>query len=151
MIPSGIAAVMAAFLLSGCGTYLRGTKEDVTITTRPSGAAVTTSLGDSCNRSPCTFKVKRNKSFDAYATKSGYRQGQVHVGTKITKDGAVKSAGNLLLPGGSAGLVIDLATGAARDHDPNPALIVLTPEKGGKAKGVSRKKPARKRRNVPTS
>lgn len=151
MKASGMVAVLAAFLLSGCGTYLRGTKEDVTINTRPSGAKLTTSLGDSCARSPCTFKVKRNKSFDAYATKPGYRQGQVHVGTKTTKDGAVKTAGNLLLPGGSVGLVVDLATGAARDHDPNPALIVLTPETGAKAKRVPSGKIRRLRRGAPTS
>ncbi len=149
---SGIAAVLAVLTLSGCGTYLRGTTEDVKINTRPSGARVTTSLGDSCARSPCTFKVKRNKAFDAFAAKPGYRQGQVHVGTKISKDGATKTAGNLLLPGGTVGLVVDTVNGAALDHTPNPATIVLKPGKRGKAKPILRRKPAgKKRRGIPVS
>ena len=151
MKKSGIAAVLAALLLSGCGTYLRGTTEDVKINTRPSGAKVTTSLGDSCPRSPCTFKVKRNKAFDAYAAKPGYGRGQVHVGTKISKDGATKTAGNLLLPGGTVGLVVDTVNGAALDHTPNPATIVLKPGRDKAKPGMRRKPAAKKRRGVPVS
>lgn len=149
---ASVALLMAAALsVAGCGTVVRGTTEKVTVNTKPRGAAVRTSLGDKCPRSPCTFEVKRNKAFDAYATKPGYREGQVHVATKISKDGAIKTAGNFLLPGGSAGFVIDAVTGAALDHTPNPATIVLQPARG-KAKAVTRKKPGlKKRRGLPVS
>ena len=34
--------------------------------------------------------------------------------------------GNAILPGGSVGLVVDVASGANLDHVPNPAHIDLT-------------------------
>jgi hypothetical protein len=152
MKKGGVAVLMAALLLAGCGTIARGRTEKVVINTKPAGAAVRLSLGDKCPRSPCTFDVKRNRSFDAFATKPGYREGTVHVGTKISKDGALKTAGNFLLPGGSAGFVIDAVSGAALDHTPNPATIVLTPDRrGGKASTASRQPSQARKRVVPVS
>lgn len=144
-------AVLAMALLTtaGCGTVTRGRSEQVTIKTQPTGAAITTSIGLSCPRAPCTIEVKRNKEFDAIADKPGYKTGRVHVATKFSREGATRLAGNLLLPGGSVGAVVDLATGAGKDHVPNPVVIVLEPRKGSPAK--ARKPPARKKRVTPVS
>ena len=51
---------------------------------------------------------------------------QIYVATKVSGNGAAGMAGNFLL-GGVIGAGVDVATGATRDHHPNPAHIVLVP------------------------
>lgn len=120
------AAIAAAIALSGCGTITRGTTDTVTIETKPEDASISTSLGHSCPRSPCTVEVSRKTEFTAYAERAGYQSGSQRIGTKVSGQGAAGMAGNALI-GGLIGVGVDAATGAAMDHYPNPALIVLEP------------------------
>jgi len=138
-------------LLSGCATVVRGTTEDVVITSEPSDATITTTLGHSCSASPCVVNVERKKSFTAYAEKPGYEKGSLHIATKVQGKGAAGIAGNLLV-GGVIGVGVDAATGAGLDHVPNPAHIKLkkigADEAGSPAESAP--KPAKKK-SVPTS
>ncbi|GGB08541.1 hypothetical protein GCM10011491_40700 [Brucella endophytica] len=133
-------AVAAMSVLSGCGSITRGTTENVTITSRPDDAKISTSTGQSCPRSPCTIEVKRRTEFTAFAEKEGYKKGSVEIKTKVAGGGAAGLAGNVLV-GGVIGVGVDAATGAALDHYPNPAHIELVPlEKSAPAKATKPKK-----------
>lgn len=120
------AASAACILLSSCGTVTRGREEDVTIQSMPANASIKTSTGQYCPQSPCTIRVERRKSFTATAELEGYQSGTIDIKTKISDRGAAGFAGNVLV-GGVIGMGVDAATGAALDHYPNPALIVLQP------------------------
>lgn len=120
------AASACVLLLSSCGTVTRGREEDVTIQSMPPNAAIRTSTGQYCPQSPCTVRVERKKSFTATAELEGYHPGSVDVKTKLSDGGVAGFAGNVLV-GGVIGMGVDAATGAALDHYPNPALIVLQP------------------------
>ncbi|MEE9375897.1 MAG: translation initiation factor 2 [Rhizobiaceae bacterium] len=111
---------------ASCATVARGTTEDVTIKTTPADANVVTSLNHVCQTNPCVVKVPRKESFQVTASKPGYETKTINVGTKVSGKGATGLAGNLLL-GGVIGVGVDVATGAARDHTPNPVIIDLLP------------------------
>ncbi|MBB6507250.1 hypothetical protein F4695_000569 [Rhizobium soli] len=119
-----LAASAAVLALVGCGSITRGTTESVTITASPDDAKISTSTGQYCPRSPCTIEVKRKTEFTAFAEKEGYEKGSIEIKTKVGGNGAAGLAGNVLV-GGVIGIGVDAATGAALDHFPNPAYIVL--------------------------
>lgn len=127
-------AVAAGLSVAGCNTVTRGTEEAVTITAAPANARIWTSLGHSCPRSPCTVTVSRKAEFTAHAAARGYRPGSVLVTSKLTDKAAPGVIGNAILPGGTAGLVLDAANGAMMDHTPNPAHIDLVPLGRGRAR-----------------
>ncbi|MCB5205373.1 translation initiation factor 2 [Neorhizobium sp. T786] len=131
----GIASALAS-----CGTITRGTSEVVIIRAEPDDAKITTSLGHVC-KSPCKVDVSRKTEFTAYAEKPGYKRGSHEIKTKASGKGAASMAGNVLI-GGVIGLATDAATGAALDHYPNPATIVLEPTA---RPATARPKPAKKR------
>lgn len=146
MLKRAIAIIPLIFLVS-CGSITRGTEEAVTITSDPADARISTSIGNSCPQSPCTFKVKRKAEFTAYAEKPGYEKGSIDIKTKVSGKGAAGMAGNVIV-GGVIGVGIDSATGAALDHYPNPAHIKLQPvakpaaaPAKGKGKGAKRGAP----------
>lgn len=114
----------AVFSLAACATVVRGTTEDVVINYSPNDATVTTSIGHTCQTNPCTINVERKKEFTVTARKSGYTSQTVAVGTKISGKGAAGMAGNIVA-GGIIGVGVDAATGAGKDHFPNPVNIQL--------------------------
>lgn len=118
-------AGIAALCLGGCGTITRGSSEDVTVQVSPADARVTTDIGMSCIGS-CVLKVPRKQSFTVTAAAPGYQSMSVPVGTRISGGGAGGMAGNILL-GGVIGGGVDLATGAMKDHYPNPVVLQLQP------------------------
>lgn len=112
-----VCLLTAAICLSACATVVRGTNNDVTFTSTPSGAQVTTTLGHQCI-TPCQVRVGRRDEFVATFTHDGRRR-EIPVNTRVAGTGAGAMAGNLLL-GGIVGGGVDLATGAALEHYPNP-------------------------------
>lgn len=145
--------VLVACCLTGCGTVTRGTTESVSITAEPADAAIRTSLGHSCPQSPCTVEVSRKTKFTAFADKQGYKPGSIYLDTRVAGAGAAGVAGNVIV-GGVVGIGVDVATGAALDHFPNPAHIRLVPvesaEDSTKAV-VPDKNPKAGKQSVPTS
>ena len=147
MKTSTILAVVAAASLASCATVTRGTTEDVVINYSPADATVTTSLNHTCNSNPCVVKVSRKESFQVTVSKPGYQTKTVHVGTKVSGRGAAGIAGNVLI-GGVVGVGVDAATGAGRDHYPNPVNVELLPN-GVTPQAAPKLTPAKK--NTPTS
>jgi hypothetical protein len=122
--------VAALLALTGCASIARGTSETVEIQVEPKDATVTTSLGFSCTTMPCQFKVDRKTEFSVSAIKEGYLPQTVNILTKVSGKGAAGFAGNVLI-GGVIGMGVDAATGASKDHFPNPVVINLVPLDAG--------------------
>ena len=120
-------ALLAHLLLAGCASVTRGTTEDVVIQYEPAGALIVTSLGVTCAASPCTMAVKRKTPFTVTASMAGYKTQIVEVNTKVSDKGALGFAGNVVA-GGVIGMGVDAATGATKDHFPNPVIIALEPD-----------------------
>jgi hypothetical protein len=125
-------AAGAVLSLAACNTVTRGIEETVTITASPASARIRTSLGHECPRSPCIVKVSRKAEFTASAEARGYRSGSLLVKSVLTDKAAPGVLGNVIIPGGSVGLVLDAANGAMLDHRPNPAHIHLVPVGGAR-------------------
>jgi len=142
-----LGSVFALASLTACATVARGTTSDVIINYSPSDAEVVTSLNHTCNASPCVLTVSRKKSFTVTASKPGYDTQSIFVGTKVSGKGAAGMAGNVLIVG-VVGIGVDAATGAARDHYPNPVNVELLPN-GVTPQAAPKLTPAKK--NTPTS
>ncbi|HEY0354104.1 MAG TPA: translation initiation factor 2 [Enterovirga sp.] len=122
-----IVAALVALNVGACASVTRGTTENMTFISEPSGATVTTSVGYTCPATPCTTEIKRSAEFDAIFSKPGYREQIVPVRTKLSGSGTAGFAGNVLL-GGVVGMAVDAGTGAAMDHVPNPVMATLVPD-----------------------
>ncbi|MDQ0473087.1 translation initiation factor 2 [Labrys wisconsinensis] len=112
--------------LGGCATVTRGTTDQVQVISTPSEAQVTTSIGNQCPSTPCTFEVARKSEFIVTLRKPGFQDAQVPVNTRIAGSGAAGFAGNVLI-GGIVGMGVDAATGATLEHFPNPVSVTLVP------------------------
>jgi hypothetical protein len=102
--------LLAAIFLSlstGCATILRGTRANVAFKTDPPGATVTVDGADF--KTPFSLDLKRKVKHGVIVKADGYRTLQFNVEPQW--DG-VSLVGNIILPGGSIGLVIDHVDGS---------------------------------------
>ena len=122
----GIVAVCA--IVGGCASVTRGTTENLSILSTPSGAEATISGLDvpTACVTPCNVVIKRNADISVTFQKEGYQPQAVQLTTEVPATGAAGFAGNLLL-GGLVGMGVDAVTGAATDHKPNPVAVTLEP------------------------
>ena len=134
----GIAAICAA--VGGCASVTRGTTENLSIVSTPSGAEATISGLDvpTACVTPCAVVVKRNADISVAFKKEGYEPQIVQLTKEIPATGAAGFAGNVLL-GGLVGMGVDAVTGAATDHKPNPVSVVLEPTAPSPRPGPPRK------------
>jgi hypothetical protein len=122
----GVVALAAA--LGGCASVTRGTTENISISSTPSGAEATITgleVPTACI-TPCAIVAKRNADLSVSFAKQGYEPEVVQLTKEIPGTGAAGFAGNILA-GGLIGMGVDAATGAAQDHKPNPVIVTLRP------------------------
>src|SRR5436305_1849009 len=122
----GIVALCA--VVGGCASVTRGTTENLSIVSTPSGAEATISGLDvpTACVTPCAVVVKRNADISVAFQKAGYAPQVVQLTTEVPAAGAAGFAGNVIL-GGLVGMGVDAVTGAATDHKPNPVAVTLEP------------------------
>lgn len=113
------------FLLSGCASITRGTKEVLIVNSEPMNASVRLSNG-MVGTTPASFKLPRDSVVTVYIEKAGYKTAVVQVNHQTATSGGVAMAGNLVF-GGLIGGGVDLATGATQDLTPNPVYVKLEP------------------------
>jgi PEGA domain len=129
-----------ALTMAGCATVTRGTSDQITVTSEPSNAQVTTSLSQACT-TPCTFTVGRKDEFTVKIAAPGYKAQEIPVTTRVAVAGAAGFVGNALI-GGVVGMTADAVTGATLEHVPNPVNAVLEPvEHSGRPAHRSRPAP----------
>jgi hypothetical protein len=122
----GIVALCA--LAGGCASVTRGTTENISIASTPSGAEAVVSgleVPTAC-MTPCSVVVKRNANVSVTFQKNGYEPQVVQLTKEVPTAGAVGFAGNVIV-GGVVGMGVDAVTGAATDHRPNPVTVTLQP------------------------
>jgi hypothetical protein len=122
----GVVALAAA--LGGCASVTRGTTENISISSTPSGAEATITgleVPTACI-TPCAIVAKRNADLSVSFAKPGYEPEVIQLTKEIPGTGAAGFAGNILA-GGLIGMGVDAATGAAQDHKPNPVIVTLRP------------------------
>jgi hypothetical protein len=95
--------------LGGCATILRGTHEKMDFSTNPSGASV--AIGGNTYQTPAVVDLKRKAVYPVIITMPGYRT--IHFDLVSEWDG-VSLVANLIVPGGSAGMIYDRLNGS--DH-----------------------------------
>ena len=115
-------------VLAGCATAQRGPTETFEVRSSPTGASVTSTSGWECT-TPCRVKVARRGDFVVTVRKDGY----------VTQTFTIKS---VPIQGEKNGLkdrvvladteyigrIADWASGANREHQPNPLEVELEPE-----------------------
>jgi hypothetical protein len=122
----GIVALAAA--VGGCASVTRGTTENISITSTPSGAEATISGLDvpTACVTPCAIVAKRSADISVTFAKPGFETEVVTLTKEVPATGAAGFAGNVLA-GGLIGMGVDAATGAAQDHKPNPVIVTMKP------------------------
>jgi PEGA domain len=112
----------------GCASVTRGTTENISISSTPSGATAEVSGLDAPAAcvTPCVVVAKRSADITVTVNKEGYEPQIIPLTKEVPGTGAAGFAGNLLL-GGLVGMGVDAATGAALDHKPNPVIVTLQP------------------------
>jgi hypothetical protein len=126
MIRLLLVAIAAPCL--GCASVTRGTTENISISSTPSGATADIAgldIPTACV-TPCVVQAKRNADITVTINKEGYEPQIVPLTKEIPGSGAAGFAGNVLL-GGVVGMGVDAVTGAALDHKPNPVIVTLQP------------------------
>lgn len=104
----------------------RGAKESFTVQTVPSEAVVRLSTGQT-GFSPVTFRVARKEDFAVVVSKEGYETAEVMMKSGVSGGGAAGFVGNAII-GGVIGGAMDIGTGAALSHSPNPLVVQLAPK-----------------------
>lgn len=112
--------LMALLTMSGCATIINGTTQEVSVTSEPSGATVTT--GSLKVTTPSTLELKRKHTHLLTFSKEKYQTETVKLEPVLS--GAV--AGNILA-GGLIGWGVDAASGADSRLVPESAHVVLKP------------------------
>ncbi len=123
-----LLAAAIALPCIGCASVTRGTTENISISTTPSGATAEISgleIPTACV-TPCVVQAKRKADIIVTINKEGYEPQIIPLTKEIPGSGAAGFAGNILL-GGLVGMGVDAVTGAAQDHKPNPVIVTLQP------------------------
>jgi hypothetical protein len=122
----GVVALAAT--LGGCASVTRGTTENISISSTPSGAEATITgleVPTACV-TPCAIVAKRSADISVAFAKPGYEPEVVQLTKEVPGAGAAGFAGNILA-GGLIGMGVDAYNGAAQDHKPNPVIVTLRP------------------------
>ena len=113
------ATLLATISLSACATIIHGPKQQVTISSNPTAAAVMVD-GNPVGNTPVTTKLTRKDKHVVNITLDGYRPLEMRLSRDV--DGWVW--GNLLL-GGFIGLAVDAITGSMYKIDPDDVTAQL--------------------------
>lgn len=116
--------VASVISLAGCATITRGTEDVLVVNSTPGGAQVKLSNGQSCDNTPCSFKLPRKSELNVLVTKERCKPQQVRVTNKVAGNGSAAMAGNVLV-GGIIGIGVDASSGATLDLVPNPVNVNL--------------------------
>lgn len=114
-----LALIMLPMTASGCATVINGTSQDYEITSKPDGAKVTLSNGQSCT-TPCQVSLKRRNDLTATVDLPGYKSEKIFIQSRTGGAGV----GNILL-GGVIGAGVDASNGSMNSLYPRPLNVKL--------------------------
>lgn len=115
-----ITGLFVSILVSGCATILHGTTQEVSVSSDPSGATVTT--GELKTTTPGKLELQRNTSHLLTFTKEGYQTKTARLASVVS--GAVMTN---LIAGGLIGWGVDASTGGDSRLVPESIQVKLKP------------------------
>lgn len=122
MVP--LAALAFALSTAGCATIISGEKQALKITSVPESADITITteggLGVFVGKTPAVIELPRRRFYKVVAEVPGYLPATVRIDQELNG----WFCGNILC-GGVVGVVIDYATGAMWNLDPDTLVIML--------------------------
>ncbi len=101
-----LTILLGAILIAGCCSIIHGTKQEIGLSSSPSGASVTVN-GQQMGTTPVTLDLKRNGSHKIAIEMEGYQPYEI----TLTKSVSGWVWGNVLF-GGLIGLAVDAIDGA---------------------------------------
>jgi hypothetical protein len=128
-----IAAILP-LAMSGCATVINGTSQDYEMASKPEGAKVTLSNGQSCT-APCRISLKRRNDLTATVELDGYKTEKVYIQSRTGGAGV----GNILL-GGVIGAGVDASNGSMNSLYPRPLNVKLAADGSSEEAAILDKK-----------
>jgi len=119
-IPAVGVVVVLAVLAYGCASIMHGTRQDLGVSSSPSGAQITVD-GISHGKTPCVCKLTRKDNHVVQIELDGYQPYELSVTRKVS--GWVW--GNILF-GGLIGLAVDAIDGALYNLNPDQVMANMT-------------------------
>ncbi len=116
------SALLFTIVLAGCATLLKGNKEDVMITSDPTGASVSIN-GQPMGTTPYVARVASSKDLDVELSKPGYKTTKISDPTSMRKGWEAWSFVAYVIPMG-----VDMASGAAWGHNQTMLAAHLEPD-----------------------
>ncbi len=120
-----VSLVFIFFLTTGCATIIKGTNQEIPISSDPSGADILVD-GQLVGTTPADVEIKRKRDHLVEIKKTGYQPKSVPVVKNV--GGAVW--GNIIA-GGLIGWGVDAASGAQNNLTPKTIYVRLEPVGGG--------------------
>jgi hypothetical protein len=124
---AGLALVLLV-AVTGCASTLRGTKQELEITSDPSGVQVLVLPLNQRLVTPATIEVSRLSTVTILVERAGFTSVIGYAEPEVDWNGGLALMGNFLfvvIPG-IPGLMLDQANGAAYSLTPNPVHLDLT-------------------------
>jgi len=116
-------AVLAAFLSSGCGAILHGSRQNIDVQSSPSGAHLETSPATGTYATPTTLNLERKFSYVLTFTSPGHDPATANLHSSV---GTGTVIADVLLTG-LIGVLVDGLTGAWYGLSPETVNVTLTP------------------------
>ena len=110
-----------AMSLTGCGVMFGGTTKNISITSAPSAATITTSPQTGTTTTPTTLSLERKNNYTLIATRDGYNEAQFQIRKSMRTGPLILD----ILFTGLLGVVVDWAIGGWWDLKPEDANITL--------------------------
>jgi hypothetical protein len=116
---------IATFALAGCSFLTEGVRQDISVSTTPSGANCTfMRMGQKVaeiNPTPGSATIRKDKhDLSVECEKEGYQKAVM----ANKSDVAAASFGNILI-GGIPGVITDVATGASNKYDTKMEIVLV--------------------------
>lgn len=116
-----VAGIALPLILGGCGAIFNGTRETINASSAPDQATVTVDLTQQKFTTPAAISLERKQDYTLSFSKAGYTPATFHIQHSM-------NGGILVLDilSGLVGVVVDAATGAWYNLNPNIAQVTLT-------------------------
>jgi hypothetical protein len=111
-----------AFGIMGCATVFNGSRQNISITSAPDAAKVTTSPATGDHTTPTTLNLERKNDYTLSFSKDGYSPATAQISHHVRGGIVVLD----VILGGLIGVVVDAATGAWNKLSPETASVSLT-------------------------
>lgn len=124
--------LVTAFLLSGCGAIMHGSRQNISVQSSPQGATIQTTPATGTFTTPTNLVLERKHSYVLTFTTAGYTAGTFNIQNNISVGVVVAD----VLLTGLIGVIIDAATGAWYNLTPEAATVTLTKTGNGEGPDV---------------